>query len=388
MVLPKPESACLLIADISGYTGYLAGVELDHAQDILADLIDTIVGALRPPFQLSKLEGDAAFVYLVAPTVDGLLLQDIVDAAYFKFKRRQRDITQVSICECDACHHIPTLDLKFVVHHGQIARQEMSGHEELVGRDVILIHRLLKNDASGKLSGHAYALFTDAFIKAGGIDPVAQGLVAHNETFDVIGEVKCWLRDLSTAWNEEDERRRVRVTAEDSYYTFTHDFAAPKQILWDYITSPRLRAGWSAGTTEAFELSENGRRGTGTVIHCLHGKDAIVEEILDWHPPEYVTRRYQVPDPRAPPFVSTYELIDLPDGQTRLATHMQKPPSGQEAGFDVLRAVLVEYYDQSKVNLIKLVESEARKERDAETAQPSLPASRGRFLTEPVRAGA
>jgi hypothetical protein len=30
-------SACLLRADISGYTGYLAGVEIDHAQDILAD---------------------------------------------------------------------------------------------------------------------------------------------------------------------------------------------------------------------------------------------------------------------------------------------------------------------------------------------------------------
>src|SRR6266566_5064599 len=49
-MLPRPEPACLVIADISGYTGYLAGVELDHAQDILADLIDTIVGALRPPF--------------------------------------------------------------------------------------------------------------------------------------------------------------------------------------------------------------------------------------------------------------------------------------------------------------------------------------------------
>ena len=32
------ERTCLLIADISGYTSYLAGVELDHAQDILADL--------------------------------------------------------------------------------------------------------------------------------------------------------------------------------------------------------------------------------------------------------------------------------------------------------------------------------------------------------------
>jgi hypothetical protein len=28
------ESASLVIADISGYTGYVAGVEPDHAQDI------------------------------------------------------------------------------------------------------------------------------------------------------------------------------------------------------------------------------------------------------------------------------------------------------------------------------------------------------------------
>ena len=131
-MLPKPESACLVIADISGYTGYLAGVELDHAQDILADLIDTIVGALRPPFHLSKLEGDAAFVYVTTPEIDGSLLQDTIEATYFTFRRRRRDIKQASTCECDACRQIPTLDLKFVVHHGQIAKQTMSGREELV----------------------------------------------------------------------------------------------------------------------------------------------------------------------------------------------------------------------------------------------------------------
>jgi hypothetical protein len=37
-VLPKPESAYFAIADISGYTSFFAGVELDHAQDIVARL--------------------------------------------------------------------------------------------------------------------------------------------------------------------------------------------------------------------------------------------------------------------------------------------------------------------------------------------------------------
>ena len=44
------------------------------------------------------------------------------------------------------------LDVKFVGHHGEFVRQKMSGREELAGKDVILVHRLLKNDV-GKTSG-------------------------------------------------------------------------------------------------------------------------------------------------------------------------------------------------------------------------------------------
>ena len=71
-MLPQAELACFVIADISGYTNFVSGVvELDHAQDILADIIDTLIRALRPPFRLAKFEGDAAFVYALADKVDG-----------------------------------------------------------------------------------------------------------------------------------------------------------------------------------------------------------------------------------------------------------------------------------------------------------------------------
>ena len=56
-MLNQPEPACLVIADITGYTGFLAGAELDHAQDILADLIGTVVGALRPTFKPRQARG-------------------------------------------------------------------------------------------------------------------------------------------------------------------------------------------------------------------------------------------------------------------------------------------------------------------------------------------
>ena len=51
-MLATPQPTLFLIADISGYTGYLTTVELDHAQDILADLISTIVTSLQPALTL------------------------------------------------------------------------------------------------------------------------------------------------------------------------------------------------------------------------------------------------------------------------------------------------------------------------------------------------
>jgi hypothetical protein len=109
--MQQPEPACLLIADISGYTSYLVGVELDHAQDILADLMNTVVGALRPPFKLAKLEGDAAFVYVVTPQIDASQMLDTVEGCYAAFRRRLRNIRVSSRCVCNACRALPKLDL-------------------------------------------------------------------------------------------------------------------------------------------------------------------------------------------------------------------------------------------------------------------------------------
>lgn len=103
------ERAFLAIADVSGYTNYLAGVELDHAQDILSDLTVTVVEAMAP-FQLLKLEGDAAFAYVPAESIDGSVLQDCIEGTYIAFRNRLRDIGQASTCECNACTRIPDLD--------------------------------------------------------------------------------------------------------------------------------------------------------------------------------------------------------------------------------------------------------------------------------------
>ena len=273
-MLSKPELACFVIADISGYTKFLAASEIEHAQDIIADFMDTVVKGLRPPFRLAKFEGDAAFVYAVSEKIDSSLLQDTIEQAYFKFRRRLRDVKQASSCECKACAAMGDLDFKFVVHHGEMVKQKMGGREELAGRDVILVHRLLKNAVSEKVGGRAYALYSDACIQTMGIDPAAQGLIEHQEAIDIIGDVKLWLRDLEEAWRKENEQTRVEVTRADSYMTLEYDIAAPRQKVWEYFTVPgQWQSWWPADAI--IENSSKGRRGVGTreSLHAWQGRD-------------------------------------------------------------------------------------------------------------------
>ena len=54
----------LILADISGYTAYLAGTELEHAHEILTDWLEVIVGRFQTALTISKLEGDAVFGYV------------------------------------------------------------------------------------------------------------------------------------------------------------------------------------------------------------------------------------------------------------------------------------------------------------------------------------
>jgi Protein of unknown function (DUF2652) len=97
-----------------------------------------VVQALSPPMMLSKLEGDAAFVYLAGDRVDASMLLDTFDVAYFAFRRRQDAIDRATQCDCNAWVLIPRLDLKFVAHHGAFDLQHVAGREELSGSDVIL----------------------------------------------------------------------------------------------------------------------------------------------------------------------------------------------------------------------------------------------------------
>ncbi len=191
-----PASGPLLLADISGYTGFLqdvthahrddafAGGQVPDAYGLVSSLLDGIIERIVPPFHLSKIEGDAVFAF--ARDEDeipgGAALLDCLAACYASFRERLGSAEQVWTCRCDACSRVDGLDLKFVLHAGSFIVQSIGGGRELVGPEVVMAHRLLKNHAAERIGRSAYALITEA--AASRLAVPAGGAVELSETYE------------------------------------------------------------------------------------------------------------------------------------------------------------------------------------------------------------
>ena len=213
MAFPAPaaqrRSGTLLLADISGYTGFLGAVADAHrdiildaevpppAYAVMSHLLDTIVSAIAPAFRLAKLEGDAVFAVAgeAAPRGDALI--EAIRGWYGAFGASLETARANWTCACDACIRIGDLDLKFVIHHGAWIAQTIVGQEELLGADVNVAHRLLKNHAREISGSRAYALLSTAAVDA--LEVPREGLVATTERYDDPLIVEAWVLPLDRA---------------------------------------------------------------------------------------------------------------------------------------------------------------------------------------------
>ena len=318
----KTQHGYLVLADISGYTSFMAATELEHSHEIISELLELILSRLTPTLTLSKLEGDAVFVYAPESKVPrGETLLELIEATYVAFRDRREAVGRRTTCTCNACRAIPTLDLKFMAHHGDFIAQNVAGIHELAGSDVNLIHRLLKNHVSEATGWRAYALFTDEWLEHIGVQP--NGLHEQPEAYEHLGEVKTFSLNLHARYQELAEARRVFVTPEEAYVTVAQDYPVPPPVVWEWLNDPHKRAQYTLQEGPVFQAVSRpaGRTSVGARNHCVHGKDvAMVEDILDWRPFDYFTVAqtfYGVTE------LFTCQLIPLPDGRTRLHVYIK-----------------------------------------------------------------
>jgi hypothetical protein len=272
---------------------------------------------------------------------------------------------------------IPDLDLKFVVHHGTMLRQRVAGREELLGSDVIVVHRLLKNTVVEAMGIEAYALFSQACVGVMDVDVAALGMRSTNETYDHIGTVPVWVHDLERRWAEEESRTRVIVDAGAAFKQISIPTTAPPQVTWEFVTAPGRRVQWQVGVTGVEVIATGNRRGVGATNHCLHGADASVEELLDWRPYDYLTFRNTIPTPMGVIRVlETTEFEPTPDG-TIIRWRWAAPKTAKErALMRQMESFLDQAMSTSAALLTEQLEADLERRRLEADDEPDLPTPR------------
>ncbi len=155
-------SGCVVIVDISGYTQFVKmhRTAMVHAEQIITDLMESVLDVQGPPLVLDKLMGDAAIFYSndAGDTSAGAIAGQVM-RFFDAFNESEGVLVSCNVCICDACNQMGSLKLKAILHHGELILKQMGGSTELAGPDVILAHGLLKNS----VEGDEYILMTEAF---------------------------------------------------------------------------------------------------------------------------------------------------------------------------------------------------------------------------------
>jgi len=176
--------AVFVVMDISGYTEFVRmhGTSIIHAEQVITELMESMLDRSESPLVLDKLQGDAAFFY-ARDTGDpqmGEQISAMVLTFFNAFTELEAKLVSCTWCVCGACNDIDKLRLKAIVHKGEVLLKQMGGTTQLAGPDVILTYRLLKNHVEGE----HYILFSKAFHDTAGD---IGGLEAHwaTETYDI-----------------------------------------------------------------------------------------------------------------------------------------------------------------------------------------------------------
>lgn len=280
----------LVLADISGYTSFLARVELEHAHEILTDLLEVIVDKFRSLLTISKLEGDAVFAYVDEAAVPrGETLLELVESTYVAFRQRRDTSNRATTCTCRACQSMPSLELKFFVHYGSFIVQHVAGIQELVGSDVNLVHRLMKNHIFEQTGWNAYALFTKIAMECMQLD--LEDAHKEIETYEHLGDVDTISVNLIPRYDVIVATQQFGISEADADLSMSHEFNIPQVELWQMLTSPEiLNAIGNYTVTWSALTRPGGRSGVGAANHCAHAKGALQTTIVDWKPFDYYTQ--------------------------------------------------------------------------------------------------
>jgi hypothetical protein len=149
--------ALIYIPDINGFTAYISKTDIRVAKRVIPALLETIIEQNELGLKLVEIQGDAILFYRIGEPPSPA---EMVSQSKKIFSAFTEKLEELSLSLPDDATWLPSrLGIKIVSHFGKIAITRIRGNERLIGEDVIIAHRLLKNG----IKADEYLLMTEQY---------------------------------------------------------------------------------------------------------------------------------------------------------------------------------------------------------------------------------
>ena len=333
-----------ILTDISGYTEFLTESELEHAHETLQGLFDAQLANIKFPLQISGFRGDAIFMYTPeACFVNPQIFLETLENLYIVFAGTLRQMLVNTTCQCRACINMGKLDLKMCIHYGEYILQKLGDRQELHGADVIVPHRMLKNQVIEQTGVKAYALFSEAAADTLRLAELSQPLIPHSETYEHIGKLNMLVYDLHAVSERAEARKSILVDPGSAWIKIELDIPFPPSLIWGYLTTPALEAA-VLGLESVKRVDElGGRTRPGARFHCAHSSGDFFNDVVDWKPFSY----YTVHQSAAGLQYNRTIRLDYDGSVTRFGLYVSQPDKEAPEGFrDLLESAARQGYER------------------------------------------
>ncbi|MFV1981630.1 MAG: DUF2652 domain-containing protein [Rhodothermia bacterium] len=344
------DKATILIPDISGFTEFVSHTELDHASHITNELLSLIIDSNSVGLTLSEIEGDAVLFYKKGEAISSTDLVKQCLEMFEAFHARLRLIERDTICRCGACQSASDLSLKFVVHRGAIKEFEIRGFTKASGVDMIIAHRLLKND----IDSNEYILASSGYLADAGEPPsTALKWLPYKGSYPGIGDVECEFARLEALRKSIPDPPPPPPPPPGIYdKTIEIEIDARYDFVYGAMIDLDLRSEWTVGYRGTEADPETARIGHHHV--CLLDDINITFEIVAFETTDDSISYTEKGMVEGMPVgdLSTYRFARLDDDRTRLTLE-----HSWLEGFEPPAEIIPEFHEslQESLRLFKIM---------------------------------
>jgi len=267
----------LFLPDISGFTNFVSHTEISHSQHIIAELLEVLIDANDLDLDLAEIEGDALFFYKEGKLPSFSALAKQVEHMFLAFHNHLQLYDHQRICDCGACQSAAQLELKFFAHAGDIQFVEIKAFKKPHGKEVIVVHRLMKNG----VPIHEYLLVSNDLSQEmeSWNEASAYTFMSGQEKYDA-GEIRYQFSDLQPLRERLNELPQYTGDSDSiDPILIQGEVDVPPKDLLEIVSNLKYRHLWNTDADKILFQEDRVNRKGAEHVCVINGREVVLETI-------------------------------------------------------------------------------------------------------------